>query len=266
MTQKVAPARLLILGGTGEAADLAAAAVARFGQRLHVTTSLAGMTRAPRKGAGEIRSGGFGGAAGLGKYLSESNTRLVVDATHPFAAQISAAASAACAQAGIPRLILARPEWQPGPEDRWIEVNDAEAAAKEIPALGSRVFLTVGRRDLESFAALRGCWFLVRVVEMPDAPLPFSGNCDVIAARGPFTAESERKLMADHRIEVLVAKASGGAATKAKLEAARALRVPVVLLRRPQREAGDYVTGIEPAIGWIGRELNRLDGAPGPES
>ena len=185
---------------------------------------------------------------------------------HPFATQISAAARAACLEADIPRLILARPEWQPGPDDHWIEVEDAAAAAKEIPALGSRVFLTVGRRDLESFAALPGCWFLVRVVEIPDAPLPFAENFQVIAARGPFTAESERKLLAEHRIEVLVAKASGGAATKAKLEAARALKIPVVLLRRPKREAGDFATGVEPALDWIECALNRLDAAPAPES
>ncbi len=266
MTPRNAAARLLILGGTGEAADLAAAALARFGARLEVTTSLAGMTRARRVVAGKIRTGGFGGVEGLGGYLRESGTQMVVDATHPFAAQISAAARAACARAGIPRLILARPEWEPGPEDRWIEVADAASAAEQIPALGSRVFLTVGRRNLEVFSRLPGCWFLVRVVELPDAPLPFRGNAEVIAARGPFTPESERKLMADYRIEVLVAKASGGAAMQAKLEAARALGIPVVLLRAPPREAGECVIAIEPALAWIERVLNRLDAAGAPES
>lgn len=258
--------RLLILGGTGEAADLAAAAAARFGPRLHVTTSLAGATRAPRVTAGEVRSGGFGGANGLESYLKDSGTDLVVDATHPFAVQISAAAAEACARAGVPRRILARPDWRPGPGDRWIEVADAEEAANRIPALGSRVFLTVGRRDLEPFSALHDCWFLIRVVEMPDAPLPFAGNCEIVAGRGPFTVESERRLMAGNRIAVLVAKASGGDATQAKLLAARELGIPVILLRRPAAAAGEQVTGIEAALDWIGRILDRLDGRGGPES
>lgn len=266
MTRRNAAARLLILGGTGEAADLAAAAVARYGKRVQVTTSLAGRTRTPRAVEGKTRTGGFGGTEGLAAYLKESGTSLVVDATHPFAAQISAAARGACARAGIPRLILARPEWKPGPGDRWIEAGDAAAAAKEIPALGSRVFLTVGRRDLDVFSTIPGCCFLIRVVETPSVPLPFRGDFELIAARGPFTVDSERKLMADYRIEVLVAKASGGAATKAKLEAARALGIPVVLLRPPEREAGEAVTAIEAALQWIGRALNRLDGTGTAES
>lgn len=259
-------ARLLILGGTGEAADLADAAVERFGGRVDVTTSLAGATRHPRALAGHMRTGGFGGAEGLRKYLAESGTTMVVDATHPFAAQITAAAREACDLAQVPRLILARPEWEAGPRDRWIWADDARAAAKAVPDLGARVFLTLGRRDLEPFAALKDCWFLIRVVEMPAEPLPVTGDFEVIAARGPFTPESERELMAAHRIEVLVAKASGGAATGAKLKAAREFGIPVVLLRRPAREPGECVTAIADALAWIERRLNRLDGARPAES
>ncbi len=261
----VKPARLLILGGTNEAAALAEAVLSRFGKQIRVTTSLAGRTKQPRAVAGELRVGGFGGADGLADYLRLSATDLVIDATHPFAARISAAAHSACAGLNVPRLVLDRPAWRPGPQDRWQEVEDAAEAARLLPALGGRVFLTVGRRDLAPFAAVTECWFLVRLIEMPETPLPFHrpDRFETIAARGPFTIESERRLMAKHRIEVLVTKASGGEATAAKLRAARELELPVLLLRRPALEPGDRARSLDEALTWLAQALERLDAAAG---
>lgn len=257
---KIEKRRLLILGGTGEAASLARAAVERFGARLHVITSLAGRTQQPAKLAGETRIGGFGGAAALANYLREHAVDLVIDATHPFAAKISASARAACEDANVPRLVLARSPWRPQPGDRWIEAADAAAAAKLFPALGTRVFLTLGRRDLAAFAGINGCWFLIRLVESPKEPLPLRAqDFELIVARGPFLPEEERALMLRHGIDVVVAKASGGAGTEAKLIAARELNWPMVLLRRPQTEPGQVVEKIGEALQWVEQSLDGLD-------
>lgn len=258
--------RLLILGGTGEAAALAEAVCAKFGNRLDVVTSLAGRTKHPAAIAGKIRIGGFGGKDGLADYLREDRVDLVIDATHPFAAQISAVAREACDELGVPRLLLARASWRAGPGDNWIEAENAEAAAKLLPNLGRRAFLTVGRRDLAPFGAVRGCWFLVRLVEKPDEPLPLgrSGqDYTLILARGPFTVADERRLMTDHGIDVLVTKASGGAATAAKLIAARELKLPVILLRRPDQEPGDWAENLDQALKWLTAHLAGLK-ATGP--
>ena len=254
--------RLLILGGTGEAAMLASEADKRFGAKLHVVTSLAGRTKQPAPLAGETRIGGFGGAAALAEYLRGDAIDLVIDATHPFAAKISAAARAACEVADVPRLVLVRPVWRPQAGDRWIEAADAPAAAKIVPEWGTRVFLTVGRRDLPAFAGHPDCWFLIRLVEPPPEPLPFrTENFELIVARGPFTADAERALMLRHGIDIVVAKASGGAGTEAKLIAARELNRPVILLRRPPIEPGQVAERIEEALQWIERALDSLDAA-----
>jgi len=254
--------RLLILGGTGEAATLAREAHGRFGARLHVVTSLAGRTREPAALAGETRIGGFGGAVALAEYLRGEAIDLVVDATHPFAAKISAAARIACEAADVPRLVLARPVWRPQAGDRWIEAADAVAAAALVPEFGTRVFLTVGRRDLAAFAGLPGCRFLIRLVELPPEPPPFRpGSFELVIARGPFTADAERALMSRHGIDVVVAKASGGAATEAKLIAARELNRPVIMLRRPPAEPGQVAERIDEALQWIERALDGLDAA-----
>lgn len=241
---------------------LAFEASKRFGSRLRVTTSLAGRTRQPARLAGEIRVGGFGGATALADYLRDEAVDLVIDATHPFAAKISAAARTACDEAKVPHLVLARPPWRPRPGDRWIDAEDAAAAAALLPSLGKRVFLTVGRRDLAAFAGLEDRWFLIRLVEPPPAPLPFrSGDFELIVARGPFSVASERALMLRHDIDVIVAKASGGSATEAKLIAARGLGRPAVLLRRPPAEPGQVAENVEEALQWIARTVERLDEA-----
>jgi precorrin-6A/cobalt-precorrin-6A reductase len=251
------PLHLLILGGTAEAAGLARAAFERFGADLLVTTSLAGRTQHPAPLPGAVRIGGFSGAAGLAAYLAESGVNGVIDATHPFAAQISRQAVEACTRAQVPRLLLQRPPWRRHPSDRWIEVEDAAGAAEALPALGRRVFLTIGMRDLAAFAHLTNMHFFVRLIDAPKEELPLAG-AELLVARGPFTLAGERVILEQNGIEVLVAKASGGSATEAKLVAARERGLPVVMLRRPLSAAGPCVESVQAALDWLVQTLPRL--------
>ncbi len=242
--------RGLILGGTVEAAALARSLVESQSERLDVTTSLAGRTRAPSTVPGQVRSGGFGGAEALAEYLKDQHIAAVIDATHPFAAQISANTVAACEAAGVPRLVLSRPGWRAQPCDNWSYFESVGAAAESLSRFGRRAFLTVGVQEIAPFAALADIWFLLRLIELPADPLPFS-DCRIITGRGPFTVEGERNLMESHKIDVLVTKASGGDATAAKLEAARHLGLPVVMVRRPPAPPGPSVDGVPAALDWI---------------
>jgi precorrin-6A/cobalt-precorrin-6A reductase len=249
--------KLLILGGTSEASALAGAAVARFGDALRVISSLAGRTASPAPVHGEVRIGGFGGATGLAAYLRAEGIGLLVDATHPFADQMSRQARVAAEAAGVPRLMLQRPPWKRHPDDRWIETTDLTEAARAVRSVGRRAFLTVGSGDLAPFAPLHEVHFLVRLVDPPRAPLPLRFY-EVIVGRGPFALADERHIMARHGIDVLVTKASGGAATEAKLVAARESSLPVVMVRRPPTEPGERVETIAAALDWIAARL----GAP----
>lgn len=244
--------RLLILGGTSEARALAQRALTRFGPRLHVITSLAGRTQAPAPLAGEVRRGGFGGIAGLTRYLRENGVAAVIDATHPFATIISAHARTAATAAGVPLLAVRRPPWQKQAGDHWIEVDDIADAVRALERLGDRIWLTLGARNLAPFAALAGKWFLVRSIDPPREPLVIS-NAHLILGRGPFTLADEAGVIATHRIDVLVTKASGGSATAAKLAAARAAGVAVVMIRRPpsSKELGEAAETVDAALDWI---------------
>lgn len=239
---------ILILGGTDEARRLAAALAGRGGAR--VVSSLAGRVRDPRLPVGEVHEGGFGGAAGLLAWLRERRIDVVVDATHPFAARMTASAVEATGRAGVPLLILRRPGWREGPGDDWRWTPSLPAAAALLPALGRRVFLTTGRRSLPVFAGLGDLWFLARSVDPPEPPLP--RNLRVLLGRGPFTVEGELGLMREHRVETLVTKDSGGSMTTAKLFAARALGLPVVVVRRPPPPGGvPAVETVEQALTWL---------------
>ena len=248
------PPRLLILGGTTEGRALAEAAEAHFGSTLTVISALAGRTRAPLLPAGEVRIGGFGGAEGLASYLRDEGIGLLVDATHPFATQISVQARDAAAQARTERLVFVRPSWRPVPGDRWIEVDTVDAAVGAIPTEAERVFLTVGVRSLAPFAGRPELWFLVRLVDAPAEPIPLAQH-RLICARGPFAEADERALLQAHGIDCLVTRASGGDATAAKLAAARALGLPVVMVRRPAPPPGDHAASLEDALTWIVRRL-----------
>ncbi|MER7489840.1 cobalt-precorrin-6A reductase [Streptomyces sp. NPDC126497] len=240
---------VLVLGGTAEARALAAELSARPGVR--VTTSLAGRVSRPGAVAGEVRVGGFGGAEGLADWLRGRRVDAVVDATHPFARAITANAARAAAATGLPLVVLRRPGWQPGPGDDWHPVPSLDAAAELLPRLGRRVLLTTGRLGLAAFAHLTDLRFVVRSVEPPEPPTP--PHTHVLLARGPFTVAGETALLREHRVDVLVTKDSGGAATAAKLTAARALALPVVVVRRPPLPDGVTAVDDVPAV------LRRLD-------
>jgi precorrin-6A/cobalt-precorrin-6A reductase len=242
--------RLLILGGTGEAAALGRAALARFGEAIEMTTALAGRTRHPGPIAGQVRIGGFGGAARLAEYLCAQKVDRVIDATHPFAAEISSAARLACDQMRVPRLLLVRPAWRRHPLDRWIEVDSVEAAAQIVGRVGRRALLTVGASEVAAFAPANGVRFVVRMIDPPRDKLPLRFH-EVVLGRGPFALADERHLLERYAINVLVCKASGGAATEAKLVAARELSLPVIMVRRPPVERGLSVDTVEGAIDWL---------------
>jgi precorrin-6A/cobalt-precorrin-6A reductase len=227
--------RILILGGTGEARELAASLVASGAD---VISSLAGRVRDPRLPEGAVRVGGFGGAEGLAAYLRAEGITRVIDATHPFAAGITANASRAAGSAGVPLLVLRRPAW--GADPSWETVADIQAAALSVSRWpGEHVFLTTGRRDLAAFAADGRHQFLVRAVDPPDGPVP--PRMTLILDRGPYTVPGESALIGEHRIGLLVTKNSGGPMTAAKLAAARDLGVRVLMVARPPLPPGAVV-------------------------
>ncbi|MFH0521121.1 cobalt-precorrin-6A reductase [Streptomyces sp. M41] len=241
---------VLILGGTTEARRLAELLAADARPGLRVTNSLAGRVTAPRLPPGEVRVGGFGGAEGLAAWLREHEVDALIDATHPFARTISFNAARAAATAHVPLLALRRPGWVPVAGDDWHEADSLDAAARLLPALGRRVFLTTGRMGLAAFAGLSELWFLVRSVDPPEPPHP--PRMEVLLDRGPFTLDAERELLRRHRIDVLVTKDSGGAATAPKLTAAREAGLPVLVVRRPPAPEGvPVVAGPEQAAEWL---------------
>ena len=241
--------KVLILGGTGEARALASV-LARERPALTVVSSLAGRVAEPVLPAGRVRVGGFGGPSGLAGHLRAAGTEAVVDATHPFAATMSASAVTATASVGVPLLVLRRPGWTPLPGDDWHWVDSLAEAAEMLPDLGRRVFLSTGRGGLGTFAGCDGLWFLLRSVDPPDPPMPRALHS--VLARGPFTVEGERALLREHRIDVVVTKDSGGDMTAAKLRAAAELGLPVVVQRRPALAAGVPVVATVPeAVHWL---------------
>jgi precorrin-6A/cobalt-precorrin-6A reductase len=243
--------QVLVLGGTGEARRLAAALVA---EGVDVLSSLAGRVADPVLPEGRVRVGGFGGATGLAAWLAEHRPRAVVDATHPFAARITA--SAAAAAGDVPLLRLQRPGWTPGPGDDWRFVDSLAEAAAAVTGFAG-VFLTTGRQGVAAFAALPGR-VLVRSVDPPAEPLP--PGATLLLDRGPFSLADELALMREHAVDVVVTKDSGGHLTEAKLHAARELGLPVVLVRRPPPPPGvPTVATVEEALAWVERVLRPPD-------
>jgi precorrin-6A/cobalt-precorrin-6A reductase len=250
--------RVLILGGTTEAAALAERLVRDRGDRLDVTTSLAGRTAAPKALPGRVRTGGFGGSAGLAAYLASEKVDALIDATHPFAQEMSAHAAEAAARTRVPRLVLARAPWAPVSGDRWIDAADIAGAVGALRARAAltRIFLTVGSGGIASFAAVPLRFFLVRVAEPPIRPASFADYA-VVVDRGPFAFEKEIALLREHRIEAVVSKNAGGAATYAKIAAARALTLPVIMIARPKPVAGDTAFSVDEAEAWLAGVLAR---------
>jgi precorrin-6A/cobalt-precorrin-6A reductase len=244
--------RILILGGTTEARRLAERLVERVD--VEVTVSLAGRTAAPAAHAVPVRVGGFGGAEGLGQYLIAERVDALVDATHPYAAVISANAADAAATTRVPLLALRRPPWVALPGDRWIEVADPAAAVHALGEAPRHVFLALGKGDIRTFARAPQHHYLVRSVEPVDPPLAVP-HASYVTGRGPFTEADDRALLAAHVIDLVVAKNSGGTATYGKIAAARALGLPVILLRRPALPDVPAVETIEEALTWLDHAL-----------
>ena len=251
---------VLIMGGTGEARELAQALDTRLGGAIRLVSSLAGrLEEDPGRVAvelpGEVRIGGYGGDEGLAAFIAEDGVDLVIDATHPFAARISGNVRVACERTRTPRLSLIRPCWEKTDADTWFEVDSPAEAAALLPGLGRRPFLTVGTSMMMAFSGVDGCTFLVRQItgEGESPPLP---DYRRVLGRGPFTVESERELMEAHGVDLLITKASGGPATEAKILAARELGLPVLRIRRPPEEPGPKARTVADAVDWVAGELD----------
>ncbi|HEX5143631.1 MAG TPA: cobalt-precorrin-6A reductase [Mycobacterium sp.] len=236
--------KILLLGGTGEARALAA----RLHPDVQVISSLAGRVPDPALPVGEVRIGGFGGVDGLRTWLREHRVDAVVDATHPYAAGITANGAQACTAEGVPHLVLARPAWDPG--DVTLVPSDS-AAAENVARQGySRVFLTTGRSGTAAFLN-SDAWFLVRAVTAPD-PATLPAHHELLLSRGPYDYDGEYRLLREHGIDALVTKNSGGAMTRPKLDAAAALGVAVVMIDRPALPSGvDSVPTVDEAVAWV---------------
>ncbi|GGA83625.1 precorrin-6A reductase [Brucella endophytica] len=264
------PPTILILGGTTEAAELA--------KRLaplpfRIITSLAGRTRDPAKLDGEVRSGGFGGVEGLARYIEAEGIDIIVDATHPFATRISPNAAKAAELTGRPIIRLERPAWQKTQGDDWHEVSSLDEAAAAIPAKqaqekceavfrpglrpnkASRVLLALGRQHIAGFATRPDVHFVVRMIDPPEAPLALASH-ELVLAR-PGNVEDETAFLQDRRITHIVCRNSGGSAAYAKLEAARALHIPVILIARPPQNFANAVGDVEAVLAFIGAQRPR---------
>ena len=240
--------RILILGGTTEARLLAERLAAR--RDLAVTLSLAGRTANPVAQPVPVRSGGFGGAEGLAAHLTRERVDMLIDATHPYAAVMSAHAAAAAKSAGVALLALRRPSWVAVAGDHWIDAKDGGAAVQALGEAPRRVFLALGRNDLAPFVAAPQHFYLVRSVDPVEPPLAVP-RARHIVGRGPFAQAADQALLTAHEIEIVVSKNSGGEATYGKIAAARSLGLTVIMLRRPALPAVPAVETIADALAWI---------------
>lgn len=239
---------VLLLGGTSGASELAQA-LHQAGVR--ACFSYAGVTQQPLAQPLPTRSGGFGGAQGLADFIRAQGISHVLDATHPFAAQMSRNACAACEATGTPLLALERAPWQAQPGDRWTDVASMADAASALPQAPSRVFLAVGRKQLDAFAACPQHHYLLRLVDAPQAgslPLP---RHTVVLGRGPFSMADDLALLQQHGIVWLVAKNAGGSATQGKIDAARALGLPVVMVQRPALPLRPRTDSVAAVMHWL---------------
>ncbi|ANW03261.1 cobalt-precorrin-6A reductase [Bradyrhizobium icense] len=240
--------RALILGGTSDA-NLLADAVARAG--CDAIYSYGGRTRAPANQPLPTRIGGFGGVNGLAEFIRREGITHLVDATHPFAAEMSRNAVAACETTGTPLIALERAPWAKEAGDTWIEAADITSAAAVLPNNRARVFLAIGRQHIAAFSARPQHAYILRFVDPPDGPLPFP-DVDVIVSRGPFTLAGELEMMRTRGIEWVVARNSGGAGARAKIDAARELGLSVVMLKRPELPDRPRVESVAEVMQWLG--------------
>ena len=236
---------ILLLAGTAEAKEIAQG-LANNG--VAAVASLAGATRAPKPLPLETRIGGFGGADGFRAYIAAAGITKVIDATHPYAADISRRTAMICAQEKLPYLQVLRPAWTPQAGDNWTQIAREEDAANHIPK-GATVFLGTGRQTLHRFAGLEGCRVICRQIDPPTAPFPFAGG-EFLIGRPPFPVDREKTLFAQLGIDWIVVKNAGGDASATKLTAARALGIPVLMIARPKTGDAPVVQTAAQAIAW----------------
>ncbi len=239
--------RALILGGISDA-SLLAAQIAHAG--IDAVYSYGGRTRAPADQPLPTRIGGFGGVSGLANYIRGEDITHVIDATHPFAAEMSRNAIQACAETGTPLITLERAPWSKAPGDNWIDVGDVSAAAAALPEAPARVFLAIGRQHIGPFAARPQHAYTLRFVDPPETPLPFAA--DVIVSRGPFTLDGELEMMRTRGITWIVARNSGGNGARAKIDAARMLGLPLIMISRPELPERLRVESVAEVMQWLG--------------
>lgn len=239
--------RALILGGTADA-GLLAAEIARAG--IDAVYSYGGRTRAPADQPLPTRIGGFGGVSGLTDYIRDEAITHVIDATHPFAAEMSRNAVEACAQTGTPLIALERAPWAKAAGDNRIEVADVNSAVAALPEAPAKVFLAIGRQHIAPFASKPQHAYTLRFVDPPEAPLPFAA--DVIVSRGPFTLDGELEMMRARGIAWIVARNSGGDGARAKIDAARMLGLPVIMISRPALPERERVESVAEIMQWLG--------------
>ncbi|KJC41150.1 cobalt-precorrin-6A reductase [Bradyrhizobium sp. LTSP857] len=239
--------RALILGGTADA-SLLAAEIARAG--IEAVYSYGGRTRAPADQPLPTRIGGFGGVSGLADYIRREGVTHVIDATHPFAAEMSGNAVTACAETGAPLIALERAPWTKAPGDNWIEVADVNAAVATLPESPAKIFLAIGRQHIAPFATRPQHAYTLRFVDPPEAPLPFAA--DVVVSRGPFTLDGELEMMRARGIAWIVARNSGGDGARAKIDAARTLGLPVIMISRPRLPERLRAENVSEVMQWLG--------------
>lgn len=238
--------RALILGGIADA-SLLAAEIARAG--IDAVYSYGGRTRAPADQPLPTRIGGFGGVSGLADYVRREGITHVIDATHPFAAEMSRNAVEACSETGTPLIALERAPWARAPRDNWIEVNDVSAAVSALPEAPARVFLAIGRQHIAPFAAKPQHAYTLRFVDPPETTLPFAA--DVIVSRGPVTLDRELEMLRTRGITWIVARNSGGDGALAKIDAARMLGLPVIMISRPRLPERLRVESVTEVMQWL---------------
>ena len=245
--------RVLLLGGTTEASALAQTLAQA---PIDAVFSYAGRTDSPIDQPLPTRTGGFSGIEGLADFIAAENITHVVDATHPFAAQISNNAVSACLMTNTPLIAFARAPWAAQADDMWLNVADTEAAVAALPTNPARIFLAIGKQTLAAFAIRPQHFYLLRLVDAPDAALPLQ-NTEIVLDRGPFTMAGDLALMRAHAITHVIAKNSGGKGAAAKLQAARELQFPVLMIARPNIADRPIARNVAAVMDWLNHSADR---------
>ena len=250
----MAKTKVLILGGTGKARELAQRIVPMFADVAEIISSQAGVTINPKAVPGRVVTGGFGGISGLVQFMKREQVRIIIDASHPFAETISDSAYVACTLNGAKRLTLGREVWNLPPEARWVEVENMESAANEVSNSAKRVFITTGRCGLNAFSKLKDVWFLVRMLDQPSTPIDLVKH-RIITGHPPFEFLAERELLLSNKIDTLVSKNSGGLEMMGKITAALENEIPIVLLRQPAKLPGLWTSSIDDCLQWLSEQI-----------